>query len=167
MGVSRNWTTHPSLHNLRAAHVRFVDGAHTKWHYHTGEQLLMPTDGLGFVELRGLPFVADSKRRTRVFVPAGVWHRHGARKGTDDALHIAVTTGETVWASNDDCVDDVSPRSLLLVRPVCAPAAGADADEDTFVLNIRECETRRLWGPLWLGCRDCLSGFAANVRSVR
>jgi quercetin dioxygenase-like cupin family protein len=96
----------PDSPYLRAAHVRFVDGAHTKWHYHTGEQLLMPTDGLGFVEFRGLPLL-QIRSGDRVFVPAGVWHRHGTRKG-QTMTHIAVTTGETVWAPSDDCVDDIS-----------------------------------------------------------
>jgi quercetin dioxygenase-like cupin family protein len=92
--------------SLRAAHVRFVNGAHTKWHYHTGEQLLMPTEGTGFVEFRGLQLlhigVGD-----RVFVPPGVWHRHGARKGLT-MTHIAVTSGDTQWDRSDNCVEDPS-----------------------------------------------------------
>ena len=91
---------------LRAAHVRFVEGAHTKWHYHTGEQLLMPTAGNGFIEFSGLPLL-EIRSGDRVFIPAGVWHRHGARQG-QTMTHIAVTTGETVWAKNDDCVDKIS-----------------------------------------------------------
>jgi quercetin dioxygenase-like cupin family protein len=91
---------------LRAAHVRFVEGAHTKWHYHTGEQLLIPTAGTGFVEFRGLPSL-EIRSGDRVFIPTGVWHRHGARQA-QTMTHLAVTTGETVWAKGDDCLDETS-----------------------------------------------------------
>jgi quercetin dioxygenase-like cupin family protein len=93
----------PGSPHLRATHVTFVDGAHTKWHYHTGEQLLMPTEGIGFVEFRGLPLL-QIRIRDRVFIPIGVWHRHGARKG-HSMTHIAVTSGDTVWDASDNCVD--------------------------------------------------------------
>ena len=96
----------PDPPNLRAEHIRFVEGAHTKWHYHTGEQLLMPTVGTGFVEFKGLP-VLEIRSGDRVFIPAGVWHRHGARQG-QTMTHIAVTTGETVWPKSDDCVHEIS-----------------------------------------------------------
>lgn len=91
---------------LRAAHVKFVDGAHTKWHYHTGGQLLMPTEGIGFVEFRGLPLL-QIRMGDRLFIPIGVWHRHGAQKGKT-MTHIAVTSGDTVWDMSDKCVDDIS-----------------------------------------------------------
>jgi quercetin dioxygenase-like cupin family protein len=86
---------------LRAAHVKFVDGAHTKWHYHTGEQLLIPTDGIGFVEFRGLPSLAI-RPGDRVFIPVGVWHRHGASH-RQSMIHLAVTSGETKWDDADTC----------------------------------------------------------------
>jgi autoinducer 2-degrading protein len=95
----------PVSPQLRAEHVKFINGAHTKWHYHTGEQLLMPTDGVGFVELKGLPLL-EIRLGDRVFIPSGVWHRHGARKG-HAMIHIAVTSGETVWDTSDDCADNI------------------------------------------------------------
>jgi quercetin dioxygenase-like cupin family protein len=91
----------PVSPQLRAAHVKFVDGAHTKWHYHTGEQLLIPTDGIGFVEFRGLPSL-EIRPGDRVFIPIGVWHRHGALNGRS-MTHVAVTSGETKWDKADNC----------------------------------------------------------------
>jgi 4-carboxymuconolactone decarboxylase len=95
----------PVSPQLRAEHVKFVDGAHTKWHYHTGEQLLIPTEGIGFVQLRGIP-VLEIRVGDRIFIPTGVWHRHGARKG-HTMIHIAVTSGDTVWDKSDKCADDI------------------------------------------------------------
>jgi len=95
----------PAPPNLRAEYVRFVEGAHTKWHYHTGEQLLMPTAGTGFVEFRGLPLL-EMRSGDRVLIPAGVWHRHGALQG-QTMTHLAVTTGETKWPQSDQGVHTI------------------------------------------------------------
>jgi len=90
----------PNSPNLRAAYVKFVNGAHTKWHYHTGEQMLLATQGTGFVEFQGLPDIR-LQQGDRVFIPAGVWHRHGA--AGEKLIHLAVTTGETIWDKKDSC----------------------------------------------------------------
>src|SRR4051794_8947354 len=89
----------PASPNLRAMYVKFVDGAHTKWHYHTGEQMLLTTEGRGFVECRGDPIV-EIHEKDRVFIPKGAWHRHGAVEG-ETLVHLAVTTGETKWDTDD------------------------------------------------------------------
>ena len=91
----------PQSPYLRAKYVKFVNGAHTKWHYHTGEQLLLATEGTGFVEFRGLPD-ATLQKCDRAFITPGVWHRHGAAEGKT-LVHLAVNTGETVWDKDDPC----------------------------------------------------------------
>jgi len=91
----------PASPHLRTVHVKFVDGARTKWHYHNGDQWLLPTEGEGFVEFKGLP-VLELRKGDRVFIPMGVWHRHGAVDG-ETLSHIAVTSGETVWDIKDPC----------------------------------------------------------------
>jgi quercetin dioxygenase-like cupin family protein len=91
----------PASPHLRAVYVRFADGAHTKWHYHAGQQLLVGTQGTGFVEFRGLPDVM-LQEGDRVIIPVRVWHRHGAAPG-ESLIHLAVTTGETVWDQDDPC----------------------------------------------------------------
>jgi len=95
----------PTSFQFRAIYVKFGDGAHTKWHYHTGEQLLIPMEGVGFAEFRGLPLL-QIQNGDRIFIPAGVWHRHGAQKG-HAMTRIAVTSGDTVWDQNETCGDDV------------------------------------------------------------
>ena len=91
----------PTSPALRAEFVKFVDGAYTKWHYHTGEQMLLSAAGEGFVEYQDRPEVTI-REGTRVFIPPGVWHRHGAvPKST--LVHLAVTYGTTCWADDDPC----------------------------------------------------------------
>ena len=91
----------PASPALRALHVKFVNGAHTKWHYHTGEQLLLGTSGKGFVEIQGSP-ISKIGEGDRILVPRGVWHQHGAVQG-ETFVHLAVTSGETVWDEADLC----------------------------------------------------------------
>lgn len=94
----------PASPALRSAYVKFTDGAYTKWHSHTGEQLLIATSGKGFVQLRGQP-IQELHEGDRVFIPADVWHRHGAIEG-GTFIHLAVTTGETQWDDGDPCRRD-------------------------------------------------------------
>ena len=96
----------PESPNFRAFYVKFTKGAYTKWHYHTGEQLLLGTQGIGFVEFRGLPDVT-LREGDRVIVPANVWHRHGAAT-QETFIHLAVTTGRTEWDEKDPCEREAS-----------------------------------------------------------
>lgn len=91
----------PTSPNLRAKYVKFTERGYTKWHFHTGDQILVAAVGIGFVELRGRPEVT-MRCGDRVQIPADTWHRHGA---VDDStfVHLAVTTGETVWEEDDTC----------------------------------------------------------------
>ena len=100
-GTIEEFERAPASPYLRALYVKFVHGAHTKWHYHTGEQMLLATQGKGFVEFQGLPSLEISEG-DRVFIPAGLWHRHGAVEG-ETLVHLAVTTGETIWDNTDPC----------------------------------------------------------------
>ena len=85
---------------LRQNRVHFHDGGHTRWHLHMGDQVLY------FVEGHGMAEDADGNHLLCepgdiVHVPVNTRHRHGAAPGSD-AVHIAVTNGETIW--------DVDPR---------------------------------------------------------
>lgn len=91
----------PASPALRAAFVKFVDGAYTKWHYHTGEQMLLATEGQGFVEYQDRP-VLTIREGARVFIPPGIWHRHGALDKST-LVHLAVTYGDTQWDDEHPC----------------------------------------------------------------
>lgn len=89
--------------SMRASYVKFKKGAHTKWHYHTGEQMLLGIQGRGFLQFKdGTEIKIDVG--TRVYVPRRRLHRHGALKG-QDLIHLAVTTGKTKWRKKDDPCD--------------------------------------------------------------
>ena len=85
---------------MRAKYVKFDQGGHTKWHYHTREQLLLVNKGSGFIEIKGSP-VQKQDEGDSVIIPNGVWHRHGS-KG-EEFIHLAVTTGKTIWDEDDSC----------------------------------------------------------------
>ena len=70
----------PDSPATRAGYVRFIDGARTKWHRHYGLQVLLVTEGLGFVEQTGSPSF-EIKPGDRIYIPKDVWHRHGAQTG--------------------------------------------------------------------------------------
>jgi quercetin dioxygenase-like cupin family protein len=91
----------PSSPLMRPLYVKFEDGAYTKWHYHTGEQLLLVAEGKGFVEFEGGPPI-EIQPNDRVYIPAEQWHRHGALAG-ETLVHLAVTIGRTEWRYDDPC----------------------------------------------------------------
>lgn len=94
----------PRSPHLRAKFVKFKNGGYTKWHCHQGgEQVLYVTEGNGFVQADGQPkirlHVGD-----RVYIPEGIWHRHGALEGEEGKfVHLAITTGETKYREHDSC----------------------------------------------------------------
>lgn len=83
--------------DVAAIAVHFPQGARTRPHTHTTEQVLHFVRGNGFVHMAG-----EDERRvpegTVVIVPAGAVHMHGA---TDDGptCHVALwaSQGETNW----------------------------------------------------------------------
>lgn len=81
--------------DLRQARVHFHDGATTNWHLHLGDQVLYFVEGRGLAQELGREII-ECEPGDIIHVTEGVPHRHGARPG-EDAVHIAVTQGETIW----------------------------------------------------------------------
>ena len=73
--------------------VNFEDGARTKFHTHTCEQVLYVTSGKGFVGTRD-ESVEISEGDT-AHIPAGEVHRHGAADG-ENFSHISLQTAQCV-----------------------------------------------------------------------
>lgn len=69
--------------------VTFAPGARSAWHTHPAGQILIVTDGMGWVQEEG-----GEKREIRpgdvVWTPPGVKHWHGATASTQ-MRHIAIT----------------------------------------------------------------------------
>ncbi len=72
--------------------VSFAPGAHTHWHVHTTEQILIGLDGTGRIATRAdeVPIGPGAV----VIVPAGVEHYHAA-SAESPMSHLSVLAGET------------------------------------------------------------------------
>jgi quercetin dioxygenase-like cupin family protein len=72
----------------RVDRVRFAPGARTHWHRHPLGQVLVVTEGTGYVQRRGGPATLIRAGDT-VRVAAGEWHWHGATD-TTSMTHLAI-----------------------------------------------------------------------------
>jgi quercetin dioxygenase-like cupin family protein len=68
--------------------VTFEPGARSAWHTHPLGQILIVTDGTGWVEEWGGP-VREMHKGDVVWIPAGVKHWHGATP-TTSVTHLAI-----------------------------------------------------------------------------
>jgi quercetin dioxygenase-like cupin family protein len=110
--VSDRFASKDLKKELKTYFVTFYDGARTRLHYHESDQILIATEGEGFVEIvkkieethdGEYTFViedaTDFKDGETVIIPAGKVHWHGAKKGSIGKFsHIAVLKNTpTVW----------------------------------------------------------------------
>ncbi|WIX98963.1 cupin domain-containing protein [Amycolatopsis mongoliensis] len=92
----------------RVDRVQFAPGARTRWHRHPLGQVLVVTDGTGYVQRRGAPAQLIRPGDT-VRVAAGEWHWHGATD-TSPMTHLAI----------EEIPDDGTPTEIG------DPVAGAE-----------------------------------------
>ena len=87
-----------------AGHVTFAPGARSAWHMHPAGQVLIVTDGVGWVQEDG-----GAKREIKpgdvVWCPPGVKHWHGAT-ATNGMRHIAISG--TIDGKNVDWMEHVT-----------------------------------------------------------
>lgn len=77
--------------------VTFQRGGRTRWHTHSGEQVLYFLAGQGRVGARGQQLV-DAAPGDVARVPAGEEHWHGAHPDEAQAMtHLSITFGTTTW----------------------------------------------------------------------
>ncbi|MFJ1767563.1 cupin domain-containing protein [Amycolatopsis sp. NPDC088138] len=91
--------------------VQFAPGARTRWHRHPLGQVLVVTEGTGYVQRRGGPAQLIRTGDT-VRVAAGEWHWHGATD-TTSMTHLAI----------EERSDDGTPSEFA--EPVGALEPGA------------------------------------------
>jgi quercetin dioxygenase-like cupin family protein len=86
------------------AHVAFAPGARSDWHTHPAGQVLIVTDGVGWVQQEG-----GAKREIKpgdvIWTPPGVKHWHGAT-ATNAMRHIAISG--TLNGKNVDWMEKVT-----------------------------------------------------------
>lgn len=78
--------------DLSIDYVHFPKGVHNKFHKHANDQVLIVTEGTGFVETKNKRVTL--KKGDVVWTPAGEVHRHGASRGSK-FTHISVTRAGT------------------------------------------------------------------------
>ena len=89
---------------LSQGRVHFHDGARTKWHIHTGDQVLYFVEGVGMCEDHGGERFECTPGDV-MHVPNGTRHIHGAMPG-HDAVHIAITHGDAIWETDPEYPQD-------------------------------------------------------------
>ena len=85
-------------------HVTFAPGARSAWHTHPGGQVLIVTDGVGWVQEDG-GVKREIKPGDVIWTPPGVKHWHGAT-ATTGMRHIAITN--MVNGKNVDWMEHVT-----------------------------------------------------------
>jgi len=68
--------------------VTFEPGARSAWHTHPLGQILIVTDGMGWIQQWGQP-IEEIRKGDVIWIPAGVKHWHGATPSTA-MTHIAI-----------------------------------------------------------------------------
>jgi quercetin dioxygenase-like cupin family protein len=88
----------PNL-NCQIGNVIFEPGARNNWHTHTGGQILIATDGIGYYQEEGKP-IQLLRKGDVVNIPPDIVHWHGASPDSE-FTHIAINPntqkGIVVW----------------------------------------------------------------------
>ncbi len=87
----------PITENSQAniAHFRFDPGARTKWHTHSGGQIILVEEGVGLNQFKGGPVIELHAGET-IYCPPGVPHWHGAAPDKG-GVQFNVTRGNITW----------------------------------------------------------------------
>jgi quercetin dioxygenase-like cupin family protein len=88
IGEVATQTPHPDSSHLNVTEVHFRDGARNRLHEHSTDQILVITDGVGYVATKDE--VRDVTAGDVAFIPAGEPHWHGAKAG-HDLVHWSIT----------------------------------------------------------------------------
>lgn len=74
---------------------RFGPGARTKWHSHSGGQIILVEEGVARHQIKGQP-VQELKAGQTAYVGPNVMHWHGA-SATQAGVQYNITRGEITW----------------------------------------------------------------------
>jgi quercetin dioxygenase-like cupin family protein len=77
------------------AHFRFEAGSRTKWHSHSGGQIILVEEGVGLYQEKGGPVMELRAGETR-YCPPGVVHWHGAAPD-QGGTQFNVSRGDITW----------------------------------------------------------------------
>lgn len=79
------------------AHFRFGPGSRTKWHSHSGGQIILVEEGVALAQVKGGPVIELHAGET-TYVGPGVmhWHGGGVKEG---GVQYNVTRGDITWGA--------------------------------------------------------------------
>jgi quercetin dioxygenase-like cupin family protein len=92
--------------------VTFQPGARSAWHTHPLGQILIVTDGVGWVQQWGCP-IQVMRKGDVIWIPPGVKHWHGATP-TNSVTHLAIQ--ESLDGRSVDWLEKVSDEQYLLEK---------------------------------------------------
>lgn len=82
-------------YSVATAHYKFSAGARTKWHMHSGGQVMLTEEGVSHHQNKGGP-VMEMRAGEAYYVQPGVWHWHGATP-TESSVQFNTTRGDITW----------------------------------------------------------------------
>jgi quercetin dioxygenase-like cupin family protein len=82
-------------YSVATAHYKFGPGARTKWHMHSGGQIMLTEEGVSHHQEKGGP-VMEMRAGEAYYVKPGVWHWHGSAPG-QSAVQFNTTRGDITW----------------------------------------------------------------------
>ncbi len=82
-------------YSVATAHYKFSPGARTKWHMHSGGQVMLTEEGVSHHQNKGGP-VMEMRAGESYYVKPGVWHWHGATP-TESSVQFNTTRGDITW----------------------------------------------------------------------
>ncbi|MEO5922644.1 MAG: cupin domain-containing protein [Bryobacteraceae bacterium] len=82
-------------YKVATAHYRFDPGARTKWHTHSGGQIMLVEEGVTHHQNKGGP-VMELHANESYYVQPGVMHWHGATP-KESTVQFNTTRGDLTW----------------------------------------------------------------------
>ena len=82
-------------YKVATAHYKFDPGARTKWHAHSGGQIMLVEEGVTHHQNKGGP-VMELHANESYYVQPGVVHWHGATP-TESTVQFNTTRGDITW----------------------------------------------------------------------
>ena len=85
----------PDTFKVATAHYKFDPGARTKWHSHSGGQIMLVEEGITHHQNKGGP-VMELRANESYYVQPGVVHWHGAAPDAS-TVQFNTTRGDLTW----------------------------------------------------------------------
>lgn len=85
----------PDQYKVATAHYKFEKNARTKWHSHSGGQIMLVEEGVTHHQNKGGP-VMELRANEAYYVQPGVVHWHGATPDSS-TVQFNTTRGDLTW----------------------------------------------------------------------